>query len=112
MRYTLPLALLAALGLSACVEVSERATAVGVTQQVQSICLTAAADEIGNLSDPDLDFDAVMERLKVRGKACLIAAAQDILTAQIVKASPAIAGEVIAAPGDLNAVAAVAIAAE
>ncbi len=86
-----------ALAVSACAEVQTRATDLGVSPAVQTACTAAAAQEIGGISDPTLDFDAVLDRLKAKGKACLIAAAQDVLTAKIIAAAPAIAGEVVAA---------------
>lgn len=92
----------AALSLAACAEVRTQATDLGVSQEVQNACASAAAQEIAGL-DEDTDFDAVMERLQDRGKACLIAAVQDVLTAQVISAPAAIAGEVVAADGEAAA---------
>lgn len=95
----------AVLAIAGCAGFAEQATRVGVSAEVQGLCAAAAVEEIAGISE-DMDFDAVSERLKERGKACLVMAAQDVLTAQIVGAVPAVAGEVV--PGDAAAVAAIA----
>jgi hypothetical protein len=72
------------------------ATNLGVSPAVQQACVAAVAQEVPGL-DADTDFGAAMDRLKVEGKACLIAAVKDVLTARVVLVPPATAGDVIPA---------------
>lgn len=90
----------AALSLSACAGIQQAVTDIGVSQAVQQACMAAVAQEIPGITD-DMDFDAVMDRLEENGKACLIAAVRDVLTARIIAAAPADAGEVV--PADVRA---------
>lgn len=89
--------LLPVFAVTGCAGMMQTATDWGVSPAVQQACMTAVAQEIPGV-DVDMDFGAAMDRLQDNGLACLIAAAQDVLTAQIVQApAPAAAGEVIAA---------------
>jgi hypothetical protein len=88
-----------------CAQLQGAATQVGVSPEVQTACAAAVAEEIPGISE-DMDFDALMDRARAKGMACLIAAAQDVLTARLV-AAPAAAPDVFAPAGDTVAAAAI-----
>jgi hypothetical protein len=74
----------------------QTATNLGVSPAVQQACVAAVAQEVPGI-DEDMDFGAAMDRLKDNGKACLVAAVKDVLTARVVAAPPSAAGDVIPA---------------
>jgi hypothetical protein len=92
----LALAAVAPFALSGCAGLLTTATNLGVSMAVQQACVAAVAQEVPGI-DEDMDFGAAMDRLKDNGKACLVAAVKDVLTARVVAAPPSAAGDVIPA---------------